>query len=421
MSGGGKKGGTSYPAESTSLQNPITYWRSRTGRYPSNAHVWWAFKRPPEPGTERPPKLYLEVFDPSLRYQNHTGNALVSRGFYIYNAFRMDRSAVSGVPGLEVEATSARPQAVCFHAGRVFYSGVYSRDYNTKIYYSQILERPDQAAQCYQQEDPTSEDIRDLLPSDGGVLEIPEVAQVFHMHSIGPGLLVFADNGVWFTSGSNGIGFTANDYSVNKLSSIGAVSNMSFVDVEGAPMWWNRSGIWTVDFSEGQPRVVSLTDQTIKAFFDKIPDDAKLYAKGAYDPVEKTVEWLYRQAPIEAETDRFSYDSILTFDTVTGAFSPWTLGTNRVATKGLFVIGGETIVQEVVPVFAGTDEVYAGADQVLGIHEETKTLDSKIKYIVNIKPETAPAPPDPDPIPDDVVYALDDIVYAGPEEVIVRY
>lgn len=419
MSGGGKKGGSGYPSEATSLANPITYWRARTGRYPSNAHVWWAFKRPPEPGSDRPPKLYLEVFDPSLRFQNHTGNAEASKGFYIFDAFRMDRSAVSGVGGIPVETTSARPQAVCFHAGRVFYSGVYSRDYNTKVYYSQILERPDQAAQCYQQEDPTSEDIRDLLPSDGGVLEIPEVAQIIHMHSIGSALIVFADNGVWAITGSDGIGFTASDYAVNKLSGTPALSNLSFVDVEGVPMWWNRAGIYTIDMSEGAPRVVSITDQTIKSFYQSIPDQSKIYAKGTYDPLKGQVQYLYRSTPAETETEKFSYDRVLVFDTVSGAWMPWSLGAERVHVKGLFTIGGETIQQSIVPVVVGTDFVVAGTDSVYGVLEDTVTLESKVKYIVNVLPEQINPPPNPIPIPNDIVYVLDDNVLVNTNQVIV--
>lgn len=422
MGGGGKKGGSGYPSEATRLVNPITYWKQQTGRYPSNSQVWWAFKRPPEPGTERPPKLYLEVFDPAIRFQNHTGNAPVSKGYYIYDAFRMDRSNVSGVPGIPVEATASRPQSVCFHAGRVFYAGVYSRDYNTKIYYSQIIERPSQVGQCYQQEDPTSEDIRDLLPSDGGVLEISEVDQIIHMASTSFGLLVFADNGVWLVAGSDGIGFTASDYMVRKMSGVPALSNMSFVDVEGIPMWWNRAGIYTIASNEqGQPSVQSLTDTTIKTFYQSIPDESKMYAKGTYDPMKGQVQYVYRSTAAETIPEQFSYDKILTLDIQTGAWSPWTIGTKRVKTKGLFAIGGETIVQSVVPVLVDEDPVFVGDDEVYGIHEDTVTLQSKVKYIVNVLPEEINPPPPPTPIPDDPVYVFDDEVFVQTEPVVVRY
>src|SRR5690606_24777063 len=121
--------------------NPITYYRQVVGKYPSNAQTWWSLKRPPEVGTDRPPKTYLEVFDPSLRHQISTGNSPVAKGHYILSAFFKDRSTASGIANIPVEsAEGARPQAIAFHNGRVFYAGVYYPGWNTDIYFSPIIE-----------------------------------------------------------------------------------------------------------------------------------------------------------------------------------------------------------------------------------------------------------------------------------------
>jgi hypothetical protein len=400
MSGGSKTSGglDQFGNEITSLANPITFYKERTGKYPSNAQIWWTMKRPPEIGSDAPPKIYLEVFDPGLRHQISFGNAPAPKGHYIMSAFNQDRSAVSGVSGLTPKTSlGARPSAVAFYAGRVFYAGVFTEGFNTKVYFTAIIERPEQVQQCYQEADPTAEDIRDLLPSDGGVIAIPEAAQIYHMVPFGPYLLIFADNGVWQIGGSEGSGFRANDYSVSKLSGVGTVNNLSFVTVEGAPFWWNRSGIQTVVTTEqGGLQVKNITEATIQTMYDEISDDAKHHAKGAYDPVTKRIEWMYNSGNPQTLIEKFTYDRILTFNVVTGAFSPWEgAETDRVQFKGLFDLQGkvENVVSELVTVEGET--VTVDGLPVVADTQETVVLDSKIKYIINVlDDDTSPEPPE---------------------------
>lgn len=401
MSGGGKKSGPPpIPAEATYLAEPIAFYKQYTrGGYPSNAQVWWAYKRPPEPGTEDPPKLYLEVFDPAIRHQLAKGSTQVSRGHYILRAFHQDRSGVSKVAGLPTKSTNYRPSAVAFFAGRVFYSGVNTFGFNTKIYFTQVIERDEQVQQCFQQLDPTDEDYRDLLPTDGGVIVIPEMAEVRHMHVMGRSLFVFATNGIWEISGSEGIGFTANDYSVSKVSSMACLSNMSFVDVEGAPIWWTRTGIWTLQANPvGTAQPVNLTDETIKSFFDRIPDNSKIYAKGAYNGVLKRVQWLYNSDP-DAE-DIYAYDSILNFDMKLSAFWNYTpRPTDRVTMRGIFVTEGYIYNSRDEDVVVGSEDVLVVSEPV-EVRVIDKTLsEAQFKYIIDVHEPDLPAPPPVIPFP----------------------
>lgn len=421
--GGGKKGGgiPQIPSEGTYLANPITFYKSITGKYPNNTEIWWSMKRPPEVGTDRPPKSYLEVFDPGMRHQMSFGNTPSPKGHFILKAFQQDRSGVSGVPNLAIKSAGGnRPTSVAFFAGRVFYSGPFTAGYNTKIYFTQILERPEQVNKCFQDLDPTSEDIRDLLASDGGVIVIPEVTQVIHMVSFGFDLFVFADNGVWRISGSEGIGFRANDYSVTKLSGTPAISNLNFVLIDGIPIWWNRSGIHTLAPSENSVQVTSVTDQSIKTFFENIPEQSKFYAKGAYDPLKKRVQWLYRSTEANTFEDYFKYDRILMLDVRVGSWSPWSFPEfNRVQVKGIFPLEGEAQNQAIERVVVGSDEVIAGTDDVYAIRDFVTVVESRMKYIVNVLPEQpAPYIPPVPVVPLDV-YVQDDRVLVGANEVVV--
>lgn len=401
MSGGSKTGSQAdeFASEKTSLANPITYYKERTGAYPSNSQIWWSMKRPPELGSDASPKLYLEVFDPALRHQAAIGNAPAPKGHFVLEAFNLDRSAMSGVPGIEARTSlGSRPNSVAFYAGRVFYAGVLAEEFNTKIYFSPVIERPDQVQQAYQDADPTAEEIRDLLPSDGGVIVIPEVAQVHHMVAYGPYLFVFADNGVWQIGGSQGAGFRADDYSVSKLSGTPTLSNMSFVLVDGVPFWWNRGGIQTLLPSEdGQTLTVrNITTQTIQTLYDEITDDAKHYAKGAYDPLTKCIYWVYNSGEPATIAEKFTYDSILTFNVETGAFSPWTVGdTYRVQIKGVFDLLGKVVESESEVVTVDGETVEADGATVVADTLRSKVLESKIKFIINIlDDDQAPEPPD---------------------------
>lgn len=401
MGGGGKKGGSSVPSESTSLANPITYYKERTGYYPNNTQVWWSMKRPPEVGTDRPPKTYLEVFDPGLRHQVSSGNTPAAKGHYVIDAFQQDRSLVSGVAGIPVKsALGTRPSAVAFYAGRVFYAGVFTAGFNTRVYFTQIIERPDQVGECYQSQDPTSEDLRDLLPSDGGVIVIPEIVRIHHMVAYGFDLFIFASNGVWRIAGSDGVGFRADDYSVSKISGVPTISSLNFVDIEGVPVWWNRSSINTLAPGQngGGLTVVSLTDPSIKTFYDDIPEESKFYAKGVYDPLTKKVQYLYRSTPAADPVDIYTYDSNLTMDTRNGSFSPWDMNSHpRIEVKGLFSLEGSSVENDLVRVVVGADEVVAGANEVFTIYEYRVIKQSKVKYIVNVLDEDV-APPPPPPV-----------------------
>jgi hypothetical protein len=311
----------------------LTAWDAARTDIPSNCDQWWMFKNA------------TEVFDTTWIDRNGRGSSPAPRGHYIVNLYDIDRDAVSGLSSVPSTTSGvARTSVGAFHAGRVFYAGVNSPGYTGKIYFTQILERDTQVGQCYQVADPTSEDLFDLLPADGGVISLPEAGTVYKLFSFGNGLLVFAYHGIWFITGSQGIGFTALDYTVSKISSIRTVSGTSFVDVNGVPMWWNTDGIWSVQANQnGGPQVQSLTIDTIQTFFDDIPTLSKVYARGYFNPLEQTVQWLYSSESPSTVEAQHSYDRVLNLNTYTKAFYPWTINDASgfdIKVHGLIIVDG---------------------------------------------------------------------------------
>lgn len=175
---------------------PVYFTFNEEGFYPSNADQFTLGRD----GNVTQPFRVDQFSVPALR-KNVFGNTQAPKGHFIYNAFNIDRSngktVISSVPASANRTTNERPDAVAFYAGRVFYSGVNDLEYNDKVYFSQILESMNFVGKCYQEADPTSEHITDLVDTDGGVIKITGAKQIVLLREVGESLIVGATNGIW--------------------------------------------------------------------------------------------------------------------------------------------------------------------------------------------------------------------------------
>lgn len=328
-------------------------WNIVLANYPSNCDVWWLYKNT------------SDVFAPTTEALNNIpGNTPASKGHYVLSAFSMDRSTASGITGITTVTTSgARPTTSAFHQGRVFYAGVQAQGYNSKIYFSRIIEGTANFGQCYQMEDPTSETTFDLLPSDGGVIQIQGAGTIIKLVAIQGALLVFANNGIWSVTGNQGIGFTATDYTIGKISSIIALSASSFVDVGGYPMFWAEDGIYLVALSGNGLGVQSITAGSTSAFYAEIPLASKRLARGAYNYVDFTVQWVFRTTDASDATGSYAFDGILNFNVLTQSLYPWIVGDGQPDLNGVFVtsaLGGSQTINQVTSA-SGANNVQDGS------------------------------------------------------------
>jgi hypothetical protein len=298
-------------------QNPLISWGNQRPDFPSNSDVWWQFKD----STGRFNREFTDAYE--------LGNTPAAKGHYLFNAFFIDRNTVdTGISTLPTESSlDLRPSCTAFYAGRVWWSGVNTGEYSTRVYYSQVIQSIRDFGKCYQTNDPTSELLFDLLPTDGGIIVIPDVVEVIKMVVIRDSLLIFASNGVWSVSGTDG-GFRADDYKVSKINDVGIESPYSIVSIEGIPIWWNQEGIFTIQSNEVSSgfQVVNITNQTIKTFYDdEISNESKIYAQGIYNRNDRVVRWLYRSQAASTFEDNFKYDRVLNFDIDTQAFYTWNI------------------------------------------------------------------------------------------------
>src|SRR6266853_5222494 len=304
----------------------ITKWFGILANYPSNSDIWWLYKNT------------SQVFDPATTFANVQQQVTAApKGSFVFNPFIQDRSSISNIAGLTTVSTVVRPLTGAFFQGRVFYAGVNDSfppagdepfyTWSENIYFSQIVTSPKSFAKCFQENDPTSENLFDLLPSDGGQIVIPGCGAIYKLFALRFGILVFASNGIWFISGSTGVGFAANDHTVTKISTIRAISGQSFIDVQGYPYFWNEEGIYKV-VPSSQPgsahspdiqlSVENLTLGTILSYYEKFPLISKRFARGDYHELDYVVQWCFRSTGESGISNRYDNDTILAYNTVTG-------------------------------------------------------------------------------------------------------
>jgi len=392
---------------------------------PSEGDAWWSMKATILPGIDEngnavPPIPPPEGF--SLQGVDRIGQPLApaGKGHFLLNAFAEDRvEAVNtdvntpypldgtnwnrtgnlGVAFYDRNAGKNRPAACAFHAGRIFYAGVSHEKYTGDIFFSQIMERNRNAERCYQHNDPTNEGVTDLLPNDGGIVRIPLMARCVTLISVGANLIAFATNGVWRIGSAveaSG-GFSANDYTVSRLSDVGCISPLSFVKTDQGIMWWNHDGLWalTQDPTAGI-KVVNLALSTIQTYIDDLPSTEFRWVKGAFNPVSKIVQWLHRTTTSDTIEERYEYDRILNLDTTTGAFYPWSIPDTCMKVVGMEVIKGVGAEISAENVVDNSDvDVTDLTGEIVTVDVTTQTdLSSRFKYVVRNDCE-ALAPTDP--------------------------
>lgn len=355
----------------------INTFKNQLGTYPSNSTPFW---------------IYLDasnLFNPTTQLANGTalGTQQSPKGSFFLNPFFVDRSTIAGQFIENVQTSNPeRPQTCCFFAGRLFMAGVNAVGYNNSIYFSQIIQSPDDYRKCYQTNDPSAQVLNEILVSDGGVIQIQDAGRIIKMISLQGAIAVFCTNGVWVISGSIGTGFTATDYSIRKISGVKTLSSSSFVSVLGTPYWWAQDGIYTMQAdSLGTFKVTSITLSRVNDYFSTIDNTSKLFAVGDYNDVTKEIQWFFRTAIVQGFEDNYIFDSALIYNTLTNSFSTWSFDlTASAVIKSPIVIQGTSNIQTTLDVVDLTLDQLVTSDgsTVTVIGSSAQSLPATFKYFV---------------------------------------
>jgi len=252
--------------------------------YPSNTQSWIYGKDS------------NDDFDSNVLDKQDFGTSPAPKGRYILNAFNEDRTTASSIAGITTVTENYRPSVCAFFAGRAWFGGIESTRLGAAVYFSQVATDSAKYGKCYQDADPTSEVLSDLVDSDGGVIFIQDCGEIVDIITYNNGIIVLATNGVWTILGTSSNGFTATGYEVQKISSFGCASWKSVVDIDDAVLFFSYSSICKIGRTQvATLGVESITDLNIKTLYNDIPALARRYAVGAFNPSEKTVYWTYNK------------------------------------------------------------------------------------------------------------------------------
>lgn len=217
----------------------------------------------------------------------------------------------------ETEYITERPTANAFYAGRLWLGSV-----KGELLFSQILTEEDSVHKYYQEQDPTAEDLNELLDTDGGVIPIPGVGKVVKMVEVGNSLVVLSNNGIWRVSGQDSP-FTANNISVNKVSDIGVSNSNSIVITNSGLFFWGDYGIYVMsqDKASGGLVVQSITDNRLEVFIKEIHEVSKENCIGGFDTDSNKIYWMYSSTSEDTYTTDVGFkDRFLIFDVTLNAF-----------------------------------------------------------------------------------------------------
>lgn len=179
--------------------------------------------------------------------------------------------------------TFENPVACTSAFGRIF-SGT-----GSTVYFSNVLVTSKEAGKCYQRNDPISEDIPDVLDTDGGYIFLDDALSIKSIKPFRSGVLIFARNGVWYIFNPDG-GFKATAFNVTKVTERGIDSTRSIVEADGRIYFFSESGIISIFADEfDNLRGEDITEMSIRDYYVKNFLGKK--TQGAYNEREKQIVW----------------------------------------------------------------------------------------------------------------------------------
>ena len=388
---------TSCIAPDTSEPIQCTY--VKIGKYPSNSD-FWSVGKVADTGSAN-----YEKYDPATMVKNTHDFLHAPKGKHIIDVFDRgsSRTAASSVTSTAATGTAtgvvpsslsilrfvntASPTSgtavadatllpadkelgsfstIASYAGRVWYSGVRteidspdqnSPNYSGYVFFSQTVVNDEKIGRCYQEADPTSQDISDIIDSDGGAVHIIDAINIIALVPTKSMLLVFAENGVWQISGGE-VNFAATDYDITKVSAIGCNSPHSIVAVNNEVFYFAKAGIFriVVDSNDGGLKSENLSLTSIQTLYNNIPDRAKQTARGVFEEKENTLRWLYNDSVTYQGEANYNRELIL--DLTLGAFYTNTIDNTTTYIADFVKIPDHSESQN-------SDEVLVGTNQVI--------------------------------------------------------
>ena len=233
------------------------------------------------------------------------------------NAIMKISIAEDGDPFISERSLSDdRVTDVAYMAGKFFYL------VNDTVLFSQTVTDENKGYNlCYQSSDPTSEDISDVVPTDGGYVKFQTMGDGLALKTFNRGVLVFGRDVVYGLISPLDGRFTATEYDQVELSKAGLIGPQSVVSVANSVYYWSPLGIFRVGVNQqtGSTMVAeNISQLTIQSFYNNIPQYAKENCRSAFDYCNNRIYWFY---PLDG-SDLTNLNGVLVYDLNYNAFMP---------------------------------------------------------------------------------------------------
>lgn len=265
--------------------------------------------------------------------------------------------------------------------GRIFYLC------NNTVLFSQTLGTDNtNYDKCYQDADPTSEDVSDVIATDGGMIQLLSLGYGKALKSFYRGVLVFGNNEVTGILSNNTDTFTATSYDTVKITSAGLAGKYSVVEADNVLYYWSSHGIFviTLDTSSNTITAESISISTIQNWYNNLSELSKENCVGYFDFANNRIFWFY---PSTEDVDNL--DSCLVYDINNKCFMPQAISID--SSKKLTDCAESSKVTDIEPTTylrADGDRVVAGDYKVLAANVEDVSYNRKSSGILLISDGT---------------------------------
>lgn len=187
------------------------------------------------------------------------------------------------------------PKAIEFHESRLWYAGIPDSAWADYVFFSQIAVTEKEYNRCHMEADPTDRDVNALQDSDGGYIVIPDIGNVIKMVSLQSSLLIFSDEGVWEVTGTRNGVFTADNYSVRKITDAECTSPYSPIKITGQLIYTGPKGIYLVAPNQFTSKLeaTNISQDRIQTAWNSIGATHQPRVRTVYDDAKKKVYFMH--------------------------------------------------------------------------------------------------------------------------------
>ena len=286
----------------------------------------------------------------------------------VAGCWRLDTKLINAGEGSlkSSDVVNGRVKDITTLGGRYFYL------VGDTVLFSQVLKDNGEGFDaCYQEADPTSEEISDVVPTDGGYIKFPSMGEGQAIESFNRGVIVFGKSNVFGIISPAEQVLTATSYDIVELSRAGLIGPDSVVSTSDRIFYWSPLGIFQIGLSAETGNTVvaqSISINTIQEYYNNIPQFSKQNCVGTFDYVNNRIYWYY---PTDASNPH-KLNKCLILDLTHGAFMAFEIGSEAV--PYISYVTRTPNAYEVKPTIytrAGEDRVVTGEMPVIVAEEES--------------------------------------------------